>query len=121
MIDKDHPFKGLNPRIPMIIPSRGVGLLISGLGYGWQGVKEPMPVVARRYSQQHRSFHLVFQIFAPCQQDVMLLYCHRHVSALSTFCSQKKTHCSKNMGYTVLLSVKISISERCRTLVTEPG
>ena len=33
MINKPPLFKGLNLRIPIIIPIRGGGLLIRGLGY----------------------------------------------------------------------------------------
>ena len=33
MINKAPPFKGLNIRIPIIIPINGRGLLIRGLGY----------------------------------------------------------------------------------------
>ena len=33
MINEPLPFKGLNIRIPIIIPIKGRGLLIMGLGY----------------------------------------------------------------------------------------
>ena len=32
MINKPPPFKGLNIRIPIIIPMKGKGLLVRGLG-----------------------------------------------------------------------------------------
>ena len=34
MINKPPPFKGLDIMIPAIIPMKGRGLLITGLGYG---------------------------------------------------------------------------------------
>ena len=39
MINKPAPFKGLNIRIPIIIPIKGRGLLIRGLHYLKMGLR----------------------------------------------------------------------------------
>ena len=37
MINKPPPFKGLNIRIPIIIPMKGRGFINQGLGIGFRG------------------------------------------------------------------------------------
>ena len=75
MINNSPPFKDRNIRIPIIIPIKGRGLLIKGLGYATKVGDKPTSTKQKQGSMGFENFHMPFRhngpVHSPPEQSAL--------------------------------------------------